>query len=97
MPDLFGRYYGVQFTDPFHVDFAYAGTRTTGTKAGDYLGTKPGQKGAVSQGMKRLSSPNISALVLGAILVYSDRDFRSPTTSQKQKQLTPLNQQIEAL
>jgi len=37
------------------------------------------------------------ALVLGRILVYSDRDFRPPMSSQKQKQLTPLNQQIEAL
>jgi hypothetical protein len=46
---------------------------------------------------RALSSPNISALVLGRILVYSDRDFRPPMTSQKQKQLTPLNQQIEAL
>jgi len=44
-----------------------------------------------------LSSPNISALLLGRILVYSDRDFRPPMTSQKQKQLTPLNQQIGAL
>jgi hypothetical protein len=38
-------------------------------KATDYLGTKPGQKGAVSPGMKQLSSPNMSALVLGRILV----------------------------
>ena len=66
--------------------------RTPVSKAFDW-----GQKGTVSQGMKQLSSPNISALVLGRILVYSDRDFRPPTTSQKQKQLTPLNQQIEAL
>jgi hypothetical protein len=41
--------------------------------------------------------PNISALVLRRILVCRDRDFRPAMTSQKQKQLTPLNQQIEAL
>lgn len=44
-----------------------------------------------------LSSPDIPALVLGRILVCSDRDFRPPTTSQKQKHLTSLNQQMEAL
>ena len=37
VPDFSGRYYSVQFTDPFDVDFAYVGTRTMGTQAGDYL------------------------------------------------------------
>jgi hypothetical protein len=51
------------------------------------------------QGDRRrdLSSPNISGLALGRILVYSDRVFQPRMTAQKQKQLTPLNQQIEAL
>jgi hypothetical protein len=69
VPGFLGRFYSMQLTDPFDVGFAYAGTRTTGTKAGDYLVTKPGQKGAVSQEMKQLSSSTISALVLGRILV----------------------------
>jgi hypothetical protein len=34
VPDFSGRYYSVQFTDPFDVDFAYVGTRATGTQAG---------------------------------------------------------------
>jgi hypothetical protein len=45
VPDFSGRYYSVQFTDPFNVNFAYVGTRTTGTQAGDYLITGPGWKG----------------------------------------------------
>ena len=45
VPDFSGRYYSVQFTDPFDVDFAYVGTRTTGTQAGEYLITGPGWKG----------------------------------------------------
>jgi hypothetical protein len=48
----------VQFTDPFDVDFAYVGTRTTGTQAGDYLITGLGWQGSVPQGMKQISSPN---------------------------------------
>jgi hypothetical protein len=42
VPDFSGRYYSVQFTDPSDgADFAYVGTRTTGTQAGDYLITGP--------------------------------------------------------
>src|SRR5262249_2958521 len=38
VPDMAGRYYSVQFTDPSDgTDFAYVGTRTTGTEAGEYL------------------------------------------------------------
>jgi hypothetical protein len=38
VPDMNGRYYSVQFTDPSDgADFAYVGTRTTGTQAGDSL------------------------------------------------------------
>jgi len=75
VPDFSGRYYSVQFTDLFDVDFAYVGTRTTGTQAGDYLITGPGWKGTVPQGMKQISSPNNSVLVLGRVLVYSDSDL----------------------
>src|SRR6516164_3031133 len=41
VPDMAGRYYSVQFTDPFNIDFAYVGTRAIGTQAGDYLITGP--------------------------------------------------------
>src|SRR5512133_294244 len=45
VPDFSDRYYSVQFTDSFDVVFAYVGTRTTGTQAGDYLITGPNRKG----------------------------------------------------
>src|SRR6266540_4405227 len=42
VPDMAGRYYSVQFTDPsYNTNFAYVGKRTTGTEAGDYLITRP--------------------------------------------------------
>jgi hypothetical protein len=69
VPDFSGRYYSVQFTDPFDVDFAYVGTRITGTQAGDYLITGLGWRGSVPQGVKQISSPNNSLLVLGRVLV----------------------------
>src|ERR1051326_5916259 len=52
VPDMAGRYYSVQFTDPSNnTNFAYVGKRTTGTAAGDYLITGPGWAGSAPQGM----------------------------------------------
>ena len=92
VPDFSGRYYSVQFTDPFDVVFAYVGTRTTGTQAGDYLITGPNWKGQVPSGLTQISSPNNSVLVLGRVLVYSDSDLLTAYDLSKQIQLTPLSQ-----
>ncbi len=88
VPDLSGRYYSVQFTDPFDVDFAYVGTRTTGTHAGDYLVTGPGWQGSVPQGMQQISSPSNSVLVIGRVLVYGDSDLSTAYNLAKQIRLT---------
>ena len=92
VPDFSGRYYSVQFTDPYDVDFAYVGTRATGTQAGDYLVTGPGWHGSAPQGTKQISSPNNSVLVLGRILVYSDSDLPTAYGLTKQIQLIPPSQ-----
>ncbi len=92
VPDFSGRYYSVQLTDPFDVDFAYVGTRATGTQTGDYVISGPGWNGTVPQGMKQISSPNNSVLVLGRVLVYSDSDLSTAYGLAKQIQLTPLSQ-----
>jgi hypothetical protein len=91
VPDFSGRYYSVQFTDPFNINFAYVGTRATGTQAGDYLITGPNWKEQVPSGMMQISSPNNSVLVLGRVLVYSDSDLPIAYDLSKQIQLTPLN------
>ncbi len=91
VPDFSGRYYSVQFTDSFDADFAYVGTRTTGTQAGDYLVLGPGWKGQVPSGMTQVSSPDDSVLVIGRVLVYSDNDLPTAYGLAKQIQLTPLS------
>jgi hypothetical protein len=92
VPDMPNRYYSVQFTDPSDgTDFAYVGTRTTGTNAGDYLISGPGWKGAVPQGMTQISSPNNSVLVIGRVLVESDSDLATAYDLSKQIQITPLS------
>ena len=93
VPDFSSRYYAVQFTDPSDgTDFAYVGTRATGTAAGDYLITGPGWRGTVPSGMTQVSAPDNSVLVLGRILVYSDSDLPATYNLAKQIELTPLSQ-----
>ena len=93
VPDMAGRYYSVQFTDPSrNTVFAYVGKRTTGTEAGDTLISGPGWKGAVPQGMAQISAPNNSVLVLGRTLVESDSDLPTVHGLAQQIQLTPLSQ-----
>ena len=66
----------MQFTDRSDgTNFAYIGTRTTGTQAGDYLITGQGWQGIVPSGTTQISSPNNSVLVIGRVLVYSDSDL----------------------
>ena len=92
VPDMAGRYYSVQFTDPSDgTNFAYVGKRTTGTEAGDYLMSGPGWKGTVSQGMTQIASPNKSVLVIGRVFVESGRDLPTAYELAKQIQLTPLS------
>jgi hypothetical protein len=91
VPDFSGRYYSVQFTDPFNVDFAYVGTRSTSTQAGDYLITGPGWTGQVPSGMNQISSPSNSVLVIGRVLVYSDSDLPAAHDLAKQIQIRQLS------
>jgi len=91
VPNMAGRYYSVQLTDPSNnTNFAYVGKRVTGTEAGDYLISGPGWTGSVPQGMRRISSPNNSVLVLGRTLVESDADVSAAYALSKQIHLTPL-------
>src|SRR6516164_11328800 len=70
VPDMVGRYYSVQFTDPSDgTDFAYVGKRTTGTEAGEYLISGPRWKGVVPGGVANIACPNDSVLLLGRVLV----------------------------
>jgi hypothetical protein len=92
VPDMAGRYYSVQFTDPSkNINFAYVGKRTTGTQAGDYLITGRGWKGQIPSGMTQISSPNNAVLVFGRVLVESDSDLSTAYDLSKQIQLTPLS------
>ncbi|GHO47791.1 hypothetical protein KSX_59540 [Ktedonospora formicarum] len=92
VPDMAGRYYSVQFTDPSDgTNFAYVGKRTTGTEAGDYLIIGPSWEGTVSQTMTQIASPHNSVLVIGRVFVESDSDLPTAYGLAKQIQLTALS------
>jgi hypothetical protein len=87
------RYYSVQFTDPSkNTNFAYVGTRTTGSQAGNYLIAGRGWNGQAPGGMTQISSPNNSVLLLGRVLVENDSDLATAYGLSKQIQLTPQSQ-----
>lgn len=91
VPDMKDRYYSIQFTDPSkNTNFAYVGMRATSTKAGEFLITGRGWKGKVPQGMKQISSPGNSVLVVGRVLVKNDSDLPTAYDLSKQIQLSPL-------
>ena len=93
VPDMAGRYYSVQLTDPStSANFAYVGKRTTGTSAGDYVLSAPGWKGIVPKGMRQISTPDNAALVIGRVFVERDSDLPAAYALAKQIQLAPLNQ-----
>ncbi len=91
VPDMAGRYYSVQFTDPRkNINFAYVGKRTTGTEAGDYIILGPRQKGATPRGMSQIFSPRNSVLIIGRVLVESDGDLPTAHSLTKQIQVSPV-------
>ncbi len=91
VPDMAGRYYSVQLTDPSkNVNFAYVSKRTTGTEAGDFLISGPGWKGAVQRGLAQISSPNNSVAVIGRVFVANDGDLPAAYELARQIQLVPL-------
>lgn len=91
VPDMDGRYYSVQFTDPAtSSNFAYVGTRATGTAAGDFLLSGPRWTGTAPGGISHVSSPHNSVLVIGRVFVESASDQPAAYGLAKQMQLAPL-------
>ncbi len=92
VPEMAGRYYSVQFTDPSSgANIAYVGKRTTGTGAGDFLLCERKWTGSAPGGMTRIEVPHHSALVIGRVFAADDDDRHVAYALAKQIQLTPLD------
>jgi hypothetical protein len=91
VPEMAGRYYSVQFTDPTSgANVAYVGKRTTGTDAGEFLLCERKWRGSVPRGMTRIEVPHRSALLIGRVFAADDDDRRVAHALAKEIQLTPL-------
>lgn len=96
VPEMDGRYYSLQFTDPTSgANFAYVGKRATGTAAGSFFLCEPGWKGHSPTGMKRIDVPHRSALLIGRVFAATEDDRLTAFSLAKQIQLEPLRNQRE--
>lgn len=92
VPDEEGRYYLMPMLDGWTDVFASPGTRTTGTKAGDFAVTGPNWKGKLPEGVKELKSPTNLVWILGR--TYSTgtpEDYKAVHEIQDKYTLTPLS------
>jgi hypothetical protein len=92
VPDMAGRYYSIEFFEPWLDVFADVGRLTTGTRAGDYLICSPHWKGVAPKEATKIVSPNNSVLLVGRVLVKGDADLATVHELAKQIQLTPLRE-----
>jgi hypothetical protein len=96
VPDMAGRYYSVQLTDPASgANCAYLGKRTTGTDAAAFLICERRWTGREPEGMARIELPHRSALVIGRVFCADDEDRLVAYALAKQIELTPLQDVIE--
>jgi hypothetical protein len=88
VPDMDGRYYSMQFTDPTSgANFAYVGKRTTGTASGAFLLCDPKWGGRTPAGMTRIDVPHHAALLIGRVFVANEDDRPAAYALAKQIQL----------
>ena len=65
VPDTGDRYFVLQFIDAWTNNFAYVGTRASGSAARSYLVTPPGWAGTVPGGVTKIPAPTQIASILG--------------------------------
>ena len=93
VPAVGERYYTFEMASMDSDNFAYVGSRTTGTEKGDYAIIGPGWTGKLPDGVKALPpSRTPSAVIFGRTLVYGPEDVENVRTLQDRYHLTPLSQ-----
>jgi hypothetical protein len=93
VPASADRYYVLQWFDLYTHNFAYIGSRATGTEAGDYLFAGPGWNGDVPQDIKQVfhsETQFIGTLTRTAWTGPEDRD--GPVAMQRQYRIRPLSE-----
>jgi len=92
VPEIRDRYYTMEIVDFMGDNFAYVGTRATGTKAGNYAIIGPGWKGKLPAGVKPLPPSSTPwATILGRTFVKDEADLKTVFAIQDQYKLTRLS------
>ncbi len=89
VPEMKDRYYCVQFLDAFTNNFAYVGTRATGTQKGRYLIVGPDWHGTVPPGTKIIQTPTINTWLIVRVVVKGKDDLATARSLLKQITLSP--------
>ncbi len=87
------RYYALQFIDMYTFNFAYVGSRATGSEAGSFLLAGPGWKGETPTGIKAvIRSETEFALVLYRTQLFGPGDIDNVKKIQGGYKVQPLSQ-----
>jgi hypothetical protein len=93
VPAIQDRYYTLEIVDFMGDNFAYVGTRATGTKAGNYAIIGPGWKGTLPAGVVALPPSSTPwATILGRTFVKDGNELDTVHSIQNSYKLTPLSQ-----
>ena len=89
VPEVGDRYYVLQFVSAWTENFAYVGTRATGTAPGRYLLAPPDWTGDAPDDATVITCPTITASIVGRWAVDGEADLPAVHALQDATSLTP--------
>jgi len=90
LPDVGERYVVFQFVDAWTNNFAYLGTRATGSESGRYVIAAPGWDGEPPEGTTLITSPTRVCSIVGRLGCDGEQDLPAVRALQEQLSITPL-------
>jgi hypothetical protein len=92
VPDTAGRYYLIPMLDAYSNQFAAVGSRTTGTREGNYAIVGPRWRGSVPESVNGvIHAPTNTVWMIGRTLVNGESDLQDAVAVTSQYNLIPLS------